>query len=137
MNTLTDKDIEAAFRKIRANFEQRGNEDGLTMLDSFEEGWAVYGRLTDRQIAWLERQLDGSWRRNEAQDLGDDAKGAELRKPNRHTIESPPSARGGSLSDTMMRRQLRQQREAAVDLDQLEEIEAVIDELKRAVQLLR
>jgi hypothetical protein len=32
---------------------------------------------------------------------------------------------------------LRQQGRSAVDLDQLEEIEAVIDELKRAVQLLR
>jgi hypothetical protein len=137
MNTFTDEDIEATFRKIRADFEERGNKDGLTMLDSFEEGSAIYGRLTDRQITWLERQLDGSWRRTEEPAVKDDADSGEPRRPNRRAMESSSRVPRGQMSDAAIRRRLRQQGKVPVDLERLEEIEAVMDELSRAIQLAR
>ena len=56
------KDIEDAFIKIRAEFENRDNQKGLEFLESFEEQWAATGWLSDRQLDWLQRQLDGSWK---------------------------------------------------------------------------
>ena len=129
MTKLTREYIEEALREVREDFERRGNAAGLEILDSYEEGWAEYGRLTDRQLAWLERQLNGSWRRTaNPNDSGGDFKPRSLG-------EIEPAAQ--QISDAAIRRRLRQQGRSAVDLDQLEEIEAVIDELKRAVQLLR
>ncbi len=61
MSELCDNEIEDAFAEIRANFTKRGNEVGLDILDSYEEQWAVSESLSDRQIAWLEKQL--SWSR--------------------------------------------------------------------------
>ncbi len=58
------KDIEDAFIKIRAEFENRDNQKGLDILDGYEEQWDVSGRLSDRQLAWLQRQLDGTWKRD-------------------------------------------------------------------------
>ncbi len=58
------KDIEDAFIKIRAEFANRDNQKGLDILDGYEEQWDVSGRLSDRQLAWLQRQLDGTWKRD-------------------------------------------------------------------------
>ena len=59
---MTDEWIETAFGKIRADFEKRGNEVGLEILDGYEKHWQLLGRLSDRQCDWLERQLKGTWR---------------------------------------------------------------------------
>ncbi len=56
------KEIEDAFITIRADFEKRDNQRGLEFLNSIEEQWDVTGRLSDRQLAWLQRQLDGTWK---------------------------------------------------------------------------
>ncbi len=61
MTELQNKNVEAAFAKIRAMFEERNNATGLEILASYEERWANYGALSERQIDWLEKQLDGSW----------------------------------------------------------------------------
>ena len=61
MSELSNEFIEDAFAKIRADFEARTNVTGLEILDSYEEKWSAYGSLTDRQIDWIEKQLDGSW----------------------------------------------------------------------------
>ncbi len=62
MTHLSDEQIEDAFARIRVEFEKRNNETGLEILDSYEERWAVSESLSDRQIAWLEKQLNGTWR---------------------------------------------------------------------------
>ena len=67
MSTLTGKQIEDALMTIRADFKDRNNETGSSILDSIEEQWVTSGRLSDRQLAWLERQLDGSWKQNDAE----------------------------------------------------------------------
>jgi len=67
MLNSNSKEIEDAFITIRADFEKRDNQRGLEFLNSIEEQWDVTGRLSDRQLAWLERQLDGSWKQCDAE----------------------------------------------------------------------
>ena len=57
MTHLTDEQIEDAFARIWAEFGKRNNETGLEILDSFEEQWTAGEELSDRQVAWLEKQL--------------------------------------------------------------------------------
>ena len=64
MSHLSDLQIEDAFVTIRADFKERGNEDGLEILDGCEERWDATGSLSHRQHAWLQRQLDGTWKRD-------------------------------------------------------------------------
>ncbi len=59
---MSDDQIEDAFAQIRADFEERGNEEGFPYLNSFEEQWAATGRLSEHQLDWLERQLSGAWK---------------------------------------------------------------------------
>ena len=61
MSELSGKYIGDAFAKIRAEFEERNNTTGLEMLDGLEEQCAVSESLSECQIGWLEKQLDGSW----------------------------------------------------------------------------
>ena len=92
-------------RAIRADFERRGNEAGLEILASYEEGWAEYGRLTERQIAWLERQLAGSWRRTATRPGGGHEASDVVAEPQRQIVRIPPTARGlGQPSPTMLPR---------------------------------
>ena len=62
MSKLNDEYIEEAFAKVRASFEKRDNAFGLEMLDGYEAYWAETGHLSDGQLEWLERQLQGNWR---------------------------------------------------------------------------
>ena len=64
MTSFTDDQIENAFIRIRAEFEKRGNEEGLEILDKCEKRWDATGSLSHRQHAWLQRQLDGTWKRD-------------------------------------------------------------------------
>ena len=41
------------------------------ILDSFEKQWNAGEGLSDRQIAWLEKQLDGTWRAVESNSVPD------------------------------------------------------------------
>lgn len=63
MTHMTDEQIEDAFILVREKFEARNNETGLEMLDSVEERWEAMGELSDRQLAWLDRQVNESWKR--------------------------------------------------------------------------
>ena len=67
MTNLSDDQIEDAFAEIRADFEKRDNQTGLKILDSYEEQWDATGWLSDRQHAWLQRQLDWSWKQHDAE----------------------------------------------------------------------
>ena len=67
MTRILEKQIEDSFVAIRAEFKDRNNETGSSILDNIEEHWVTSGRLSDRQLAWLERQLDGSWKQYDAE----------------------------------------------------------------------
>ncbi|HEY9818272.1 MAG TPA: hypothetical protein V6D20_21065 [Candidatus Obscuribacterales bacterium] len=60
---MTDTQIEDAFAQVREKFESRDNSTGLEMLDSVEERWEALGELSDRQLAWLDRQQNETWKR--------------------------------------------------------------------------
>ena len=66
MSKLTENQINDAFVTIRVLFE-KSNPKGLDMLESIEKRWDATGSLSDRQLAWLERQLDGSWKQYDAE----------------------------------------------------------------------
>jgi hypothetical protein len=67
MTHMTDEQIEDAFIQVREKFEARNNETGLEMLDSVEERWEAMGELSDRQLAWLDRQVNETWKRKKPQ----------------------------------------------------------------------
>ena len=62
MTKFDDEFVVDALAKVRADFEKRGNETGLEILGGFEAQWDETGRLSDGQLDWLERQLNGNWR---------------------------------------------------------------------------
>ena len=66
MSKLTEKQINDAFVTIRVRFE-KSNPKGLDMLESIEKQWVANNHLSDGQLAWLERQLDGSWKQYDAE----------------------------------------------------------------------
>lgn len=66
MTNMTDEQIEDTFIQVREKFEARSNETGLEMLDSVEERWEAMGELSDRQLAWLDRQLNETWKRKKS-----------------------------------------------------------------------
>ena len=63
---MTDQEIEAAFDQVREKFEKTENKFGLEMLDNIEGRWEAIGELSDRQLAWLDRQVNQSWKRKKA-----------------------------------------------------------------------
>ena len=86
MTHMTDQQIEAAFLQVREKFETRNNETGLEMLDSVEERWEAMGELSDRQLAWLDRQLNETWKRKKAKSA------PTAPAPQLHKIQQQPPA---------------------------------------------
>ena len=66
MPNLTSGQIDDAFVTVRVRFE-KSNPKGLEILESIEEQWVANNHLSDGQLAWLERQLDGSWKQYDAE----------------------------------------------------------------------
>ena len=119
MNELCDNEIEDAFEKIRADFAGKGNEIGLDILDSYEEQWAVSESLSDRQIAWLEKQLSRSCRGTGSQRKLDAAMAVDASPDNEAAlldamIEERLAAKGMRLVDDA---QIVRLRKAISDLD--------------------
>ncbi len=146
MTHLTDEQIEETFTRIRVEFEKRDNETGLDILDSYEEQWAASESLSDRQIAWLEKQL--SWSRRggssprrdtaAAVDPGTGNDGGATVVPVSDIIQFPTMDRDLERRiDAMISRKLEGPGKAIVDLRQLDELEEAIDGLKRAVRAMR
>jgi len=138
MTELNDEFIEAAFTKIRANFEQRGNDDGLEILESYGERWDQTGSLSPRQVAWLERQLDGSWRKivNKTTETDPD------RSPQVRTTSELSQALSvdrdlGETVDAMVREKLCDLGKVVVEHRQLDKLEALAVELKRVIGSLK
>ncbi len=126
MTHLSDEQIQDTFARIRAEFEKRNNETGLEILDSYEEQWAVSESLSDRQIAWLENQLDGTWR----------AVGSKSVPDATVTVDPVPKDEV-ELLDAMISRKLERPGKTVVDLKRLDELEEAIDSLKQAVRAMR
>ena len=138
MRKLTDELIEHVFKEIRADFEKRGNGQGLEILDSCEEQWNTVGSLTDRQTAWLEMQLDGSWRPSIKPTIEKNDLPSAIPELKPDVDEIPPTVQGpGQLLDAMIHERLAEQGKAIVDFNRLNKLEEVIDELKRSIQSLR
>ena len=138
MSKLTDKQIEDAFAEIRADFVGRGNEYGLEILDGCENQWAETGQLSDGQLEWLERQLNGNWRQASKQQSLEPVQAGTTRERggSSHSAEATSHAGDGSL-DAMIREKLAEQGEVVVDLAQLDELDAAVDDLKQTIKALR
>jgi len=133
MTKLTNENMESVFARIKADFEKRGNDQGLEILDSCEEQWNVVRNLTDRQIAWLEKQLNGSWRPSGKSAVRDYEECGVIseQKPDRVQISS--SLQGTEqLLDAMIHERLMEQGKVIVDVKLLTELEELIGEITQA-----
>lgn len=66
MTHMTDEQIEDTFIQVREKFEKTENAFGLEMLNSIEDRWEAIGELSDKQLSWLDRQVNQSWKRKKA-----------------------------------------------------------------------
>ena len=136
MKNFSDKSIKAAFAEIRASFEKRNNDYGLEILDHYEEQWAVTGSLSDRQIAWMVKQLDGSWCRSERKPMN--GSGPQIASRSHEGDFSQIPAQGvGQLFDVVVRQKLAEEGKALVDLARLNELERAIDGVRELLKSLR
>lgn len=92
MTHMTDEQIEAAFAQVREKFEARNNDTGLEMLDSVEERWEAMGELSDRQLAWLDRQLNETWKRKKPKTGSAASTGSPTSTPMRPAHTGNPDA---------------------------------------------
>ena len=138
MSKLNDEYIEEAFAQIRAKFEERNNDTGLEILDSYEERWEAKRSLSESQLSWLERQLDGSWRPKRVRPSLEVIHGGPAQKRDNGWDEVAVSGKEAEPSlDAMIREKLSGQGEVVVDLRRLDELEAVIEELRQSVKAIR
>ena len=133
MTILTNENMEEVFAKIRTDFEKRGNEQGLEILDSCEEQWNEVHSLTDRQIAWLEKQLNGSWRPSGKSTVKDYAECRVISPQKRGLVQISSTSQGTEkLLDAMIHERLMEQGKVLVDVNLLTELEELIGEIKHA-----
>ncbi len=133
MTKLTNENMEGVFAKIRSDFEKRGNEQGLEILDSCEEQWNAVHSLSDRQIAWLEKQFNGSWRpsgKSSGKEY-EERRVTSAQKRNLVQISSTPQGTE-QLLDAMIYERLLEQGKVIVDVTLLTELEELIGEIKQA-----
>ncbi len=138
MTKFDDEFIEDALAKVRADFEKRGNEFGLEILDGCEAQWDATGQISDGQLDWLERQLNGNWRQARKRHSLDVVQDGAKRKHvgGSHDVQATSQARDGSL-DALIREKLGARGEVVVDLTQLDELDAAVDDLKQTIKALR
>ncbi len=122
MTQLSDEQIEDAFARIRAEFEKRNNETGLEILDSFEEQWNAGEGLSDRQLAWLEKQLDGTWR----------AAGSKSVPQAMVTADQVPKDEA-ELLDAMIERRLATQGKTLIDAKRIDRLRQAMSNLNDAI----
>ena len=104
------------------DFEKRNNETGLEILDSYEEQWAESESLSERQIAWLEKQLDGTWR----------AAGSKS-APDATVTADPVPKEETELLDAMIENRLAAQGKTLIDAGQIDRLRTVVDDLNSAL----
>ena len=133
MTKLTNENMEGVFAKIRSDFERRGNEQGLKILDSCEEQWNETHSLTDRQVAWFEMQLNGSWRPSGKSAVRDYEERRVFSVQKRDLVQIPSTPQGPEqLLDAMIHERLMEQGKVIVDVKLLTELEELIGEIKQA-----
>ena len=118
MKNLTNEQIEDALTQIRVELEQRNNEYGLGMLDSYEDQWANTGSLSDRQHVWLKDQLGGTWRAARSK-----------RRPNAVVMADPAASDEAELFDTIVEPRLAAKGKILVDADQVAHIKKAIGDI--------
>ncbi len=132
MTKLTNENMEGVFAKIRADFEKRGNEQGLEILDSCEEQWNATHSLSDRQVAWLENQVNGNWQSGKST-VKDYEKCRVIAPQKRDLVQIPSTIQGTEqLLDAMIHERLMEQGKVIVDVTLLTELEELIGEIKQA-----
>ena len=133
MTKLTDENMEGVFAKIRTDFEKRGNEQGLEILDSCEEQWNETHSLTDRQVAWLEKQLNGSWRPSGKSAVKDYEECRVISPQERGLVPISSTTQGTEqLLDAMIHERLMEQGKVIVDAKLLTELEELVGEIRQA-----
>jgi len=133
MIKLTNENMEGVFAKIRSDFEKRGNEQGLEILDSCEEQWNAVRSLTVRQISWLEKQLNGSWRPSGKSPLKEYGERRVISEKKPDMVQVPTTAQGTEkLLDAMIHERLMEQGKVIVDLKLLTELEELVGEIRQA-----
>ena len=133
MTKLTDENMEGVFAKIRSDFERRDNEQGLEILDSCEEQWNATHSLTDRQVAWLENQVNGSWRPSGKSAIKDYEECRVISPQKRGLVPISSTSQGTEqLLDAMIHERLLEQGKVIVDVTLLTELEELIGEIKQA-----
>ncbi len=136
MTKLTNENMEGVFAKIKADFEKRNNEQGLEILDSCEEQWNATHSLTDRQVAWLEKQFNGSWRPSGKSAVKDYAECRIISPQKRGLVPiSSTSQSTEQLLDAMIHERLMEQGKAIVDTKLLTELEELIGGIRQAPNL--
>ncbi len=132
MTKLTNENMEGVFAKVRSNFETRGNEQGLQILDGCEEQWNTMHSLTDRQVAWLENQVNGSWQSGKST-VKDYEKCRVIAPEKRGLVPISSTSQGTEkLLDAMIHERLMEQGKVIVDVTLLTELEERIGEIKQA-----
>ena len=133
MIKLTTENMESVFAKIRSDFEKRDNEQGLEILDSCEEQWNDTHELTDRQVAWLETQFNGSWRLN-GKSAVKDLEECRVIPPHKQGLVPISSTSQGTeqLLDAMIHERLMKQGKVIVDVTLLTELEELVGEIRQA-----
>jgi len=136
MTKLTNEHMEAVFAKIRSDFEKRGNEQGLEILDGCEEQWNAVQNLSDRQVAWLENQLNGNWRPSGKIAVKDQGECKAISPQKRGLVQISSTSQGTEqLLDAMIHERLMEQGKVIVDIALLTELEELISEIKQAPNL--
>ncbi len=95
------------------------------ILDSYEERWAVSESLSDRQIAWPEKQLDGTWR----------AVGSKF-VPDATVMADPVPKDEAELLDAIIERRLAAQGKTLIDAERIDRLRQAVSDLNDALGAL-
>lgn len=135
---LNNQDIENAFGKVRADFEKRKNTTGLEILDGYEAQWEETGSLSDKQLAWLSAQLDGSWNGKDKQSHLVPRMEPEIGEPARQqSVPQTKQANPDAHVDALIEQRLAEQGKVAIDAEHLDVLIDTIDELSHNAKLMR
>ena len=130
MRYLSDEEIDTALADIRTEFESRNNKTGLEILDNYETQWDTTGTLSDRQRNWLDRQIDGSWKKKSKADVA--------AEPDCDMVQIPPTLRGFEAAlEAMLFQKLETERQKLVDVDVIKELDQHIDYLQQVIKSLQ
>ena len=95
---------------------------GIEILDSYEERWAESESLSDRQIAWLEKQLDGTWRAVGSKSV-----------PDAMVTTDPVPKDEAELLDVIVERRLEAQGKTMIDAGQIDRLRQAVKDLNSAL----